>query len=386
MHGTLAIGLEYPLSLRGGVSVLVETLVTGLADRWKIVLISPEETSALNGHPLKQLLFQHIPFYQTAKPPNRAFSLQRDELIGELCNLGVDVLHLHCGGVYGWGNRWPRASVARAARNAGMRVFWTNHLVVSLFDGFCGKNKPAWLKLAMFPVGWLGKLDQMAAVEREIAVSEHDKEKMADWYFPLRSRLLRIYHSRLADTPSSQSSAKSPIILSVGHIAFRKGQHILAEAFVNAAKDLPGWQLWIAGHDGGDGCWQRIEAIRDLSGLGDRLQLLGARSDSADLMENASVFAQPSLEEALGLALQEALFEGCACIGTDAGGIPELISDGENGLLVPKNNVVALAKALIELCNSDYQREQFAKAGAKSVLSKKMTSAGMLASYIQILE
>lgn len=380
-HAVLAIGLEYPLSLRGGVSVLVESLVAGLADRWKVVLVSPEETRKLDGHPLRPLVFHHIPFYQPTKPPNRAFAKDRDALISRLRELEVEILHLHCGGVYGWGNRWPRASVARAARRAGLRVFWTDHLVVSLFDGYCGKNKPFWLKLAMLPVGWLGKLDQMASVEREIAVSEHDRRKLARWYFPFRGRLRRTYHSRLAELPCAESFTRSPIILSVGHVAFRKGQHILAGAFADIAGKYPLWELWIAGHNGGDGCWRAIEEIIQANGLENRIFLLGPRDDAQELMRKASLFVQPSLEEALGLALQEALSAGCVCIGTDAGGIPELISHGKSGLLVPKNDVARMSRALDLLIADNSFRESLSRQAPSELGRKNMNVSGMIGAH-----
>ena len=52
-----------------------------------------------------------------------------------------------------------------------------------------------------------------------------------------------------------------------------------------------------------------------------------------DLMQRAAIYVQPSFWEALGLALQEAMLAGCACIGSRAGGIPELVQHEQNGLL-----------------------------------------------------
>ena len=65
-----------------------------------------------------------------------------------------------------------------------------------------------------------------------------------------------------------------------------------------------------------------------------------------DLMSRAAIYVQPSFWEALGLALQEAMFAGCACVGSRAGGIPELIEENKTGLLFEPGNVAQLAAAL----------------------------------------
>ena len=70
-------------------------------------------------------------------------------------------------------------------------------------------------------------------------------------------------------------------------------------------------------------------------------------------MRDSEIFVLPSLFEGLGLALQEALFHGCACISTRSGGPEDLIHDGRNGLLVRNENPAALAGALARLMSDD---------------------------------
>jgi colanic acid/amylovoran biosynthesis glycosyltransferase len=92
-------------------------------------------------------------------------------------------------------------------------------------------------------------------------------------------------------------------------------------------------------------------------GAGDRVELLGAIEntaiapllDAAHLLICPSVTAQDGDEEGCPLAIQEAMAAGLPCIGTRHGGIPELIDDGETGLLVPQRDSVAIARAVRQL-------------------------------------
>lgn len=100
-------------------------------------------------------------------------------------------------------------------------------------------------------------------------------------------------------------------------------------------------------------------------------------------MRRAAIFAMPSLEEGLGLSLQEALLSGCPAVGSRAGGIPELIDDGSNGRLVPSGDPQALADGLAELIRQPESRLRLARQARESVLRKGMTREAMIANYLE---
>src|SRR5438445_3809634 len=96
----IALGLEYPLTLRGGVSVLVEKLIEGISGVHDVVLVSPDPPEFT--HPG---VCAHIHWDPTAI--SRSVSAQ---LSDRLAALGVSLAHLHMGGNYGWGSRLPGQS------------------------------------------------------------------------------------------------------------------------------------------------------------------------------------------------------------------------------------------------------------------------------------
>jgi len=114
--------------------------------------------------------------------------------------------------------------------------------------------------------------------------------------------------------------------------------------------------------------------------------MLGPRSDEElrDWLKQSAIFAIPSIYEGLGLSLQEALFYGCACVGTRCGGVTDLIQNGDNGLLVPAGEVAPLADVLEKLMSDPALREKFSMRGPQSVFEKGMTADRMVQAYEQL--
>jgi glycosyltransferase involved in cell wall biosynthesis len=100
----------------------------------------------------------------------------------------------------------------------------------------------------------------------------------------------------------------------------------------------------------------RTEVERAAAGLA-RLHLLGHRDDVADLLATADLFVQSSLWEGLGRALTEACLAGLPSVATAVNGIPDLVSPGHTGLLVPAARPDLLANAVLE-ATSDLDRLQ----------------------------
>lgn len=160
-----------------------------------------------------------------------------------------------------------------------------------------------------------------------------------------------------------QISEDDCVILAVGNLETHKGHRVLLEA-LNGLGHRPGtspWKLVIAGGRGGDQ-YQPLMDYIGASGLGDRVRIIKNRDDIPDLLALAQVFVMPSLWEGLPMALLEAMLARKAIVASRTAGIPEAITDGREGLLVPPGDVSALSDALGSVLESSGRREVLAAA------------------------
>jgi len=103
------------------------------------------------------------------------------------------------------------------------------------------------------------------------------------------------------------------------------------------------------------------EAAR-AAGLGERLLFLGTRTDTARLMAGADVFVLPSHQEGLPVALMEAMSAGLPVVATTVGGVPDVVTDGVEGLLVPPGRPDLLAQAVRRVAGDPALRSRLAEA------------------------
>jgi glycosyltransferase involved in cell wall biosynthesis len=383
----IAYAIESPLRYGGGVSVLVATLMEAFFGDHEIILISPDRKEDLLHDAVGSRCKKHIRWLCEKNPPSREFYEISSKTLVQVIQAKPDLVHFHSGGVFSWGNRWPGASWPAYLKKHNIASIWTNHSVVNLLHGYCGDQKPLWFKLAMLPLSYVAKSQQMAATLQEICVSDHDSAKIKRWYFPFQHKARRIYHSRLAKTEISLSPLpREKMILAVGHLAFRKGQHILVQAFEKISRQHPDWTLVLVGPESGDGCPDWIRSFCRKEGLENQVKMMGQRADAREWMKKCAIFVQPSLQEALGLALQEAMACGCACIGSNVGGIPELIRDRTCGLICNAGDPFLLAQGLESLIHHPDLRAQYGKAAVGYVKALGMTRDAMILAHREIYE
>jgi glycosyltransferase involved in cell wall biosynthesis len=143
------------------------------------------------------------------------------------------------------------------------------------------------------------------------------------------------------------------MVLYVGRLMAEKGVATL----LRAMPLVPAARLVIVG---GGAERPRLEVLARELGIETRVEFRGGVSDRsvlAAIFREAALFVLPSHSEGLGCVLLEAMAAGVPIVATDVGGIPELIENGVNGLLVPAADVHALADAITRaLADSDLRR------------------------------
>jgi glycosyltransferase involved in cell wall biosynthesis len=95
-----------------------------------------------------------------------------------------------------------------------------------------------------------------------------------------------------------------------------------------------------------------LDERRRALGLEERFQFLGEREDVLRLLVGSDIFVLPSHQEGLPVALMEATSAGLPIVATNVGGIPQVITDGADGLIVPPGSAVEMAAALERLTDT----------------------------------
>ena len=136
------------------------------------------------------------------------------------------------------------------------------------------------------------------------------------------------------------------VIGSVGGLNRNKGHRFLIEAFSRLLPHLPQARLLLVGEGRHR---RRLEDLAHRLALGDKVVFAGHQRDTPRWLSLFDVFVQPSVIESDPLAVHEAMAMGLPIVATNRGGLPELLAEGEAGVLVPPGQPGALAEAILEL-------------------------------------
>jgi phosphatidylinositol alpha-1,6-mannosyltransferase len=201
-------------------------------------------------------------------------------------------------------------------------------------------------------------------------------------------------HVNQFQRPVPSPEKRGATVLASGGVKARKGTHLLVAALALIREQVPNIQLIVTGRQDSLDYLATIEQqIIDLE-LVEHVHLLGLISED-DLLgwyQNADLFALPSLNvggkfEGFGLVFLEAGACGLPVIGTTGSGVEEAVIDGQTGLLIPQDNVPALAEAILHLLDDDSLRARMGAAGRQHAQDQDWSAvaAQVLAFYGQIL-
>jgi glycosyltransferase involved in cell wall biosynthesis len=142
------------------------------------------------------------------------------------------------------------------------------------------------------------------------------------------------------------SAAGLPLLVMISRLSREKGHLDAVEAFSRLKERGIAFHAVIVGEGAERG---PIEAKRERLGLTDMITLAGHKDDVRPYLGLASMYLLPSHSEGSPLALLEAMAAGLPIVASAAGGIPEMLTDGQTGLLVPPRDPAALASAIESL-------------------------------------
>ena len=206
------------------------------------------------------------------------------------------------------------------------------------------------------------------------------------------ARVVRLYHGVDTATLSADPSRPrtgAPLILGVGRLRPKKGFDTLITACAQLAKDGHDFRCVIAGYGPEEA---PLRASIKAANLAGRIELAGKipHEEVVALMRAASIFALPCRVEEDGdrdgipNVLLEAMTVGVPVVSTSVSGIPELITNGETGLLAPPNDAPALADAMSQVLHDNALAVRLA-ANARRVVNDRFSLDGDIAVLNRLL-
>lgn len=215
---------------------------------------------------------------------------------------------------------------------------------------------------------WLGETVRVPAAKTLLIKNGVDTERFAA-------------AASLATTPASPWGQGDIVIGTVARIQDVKNHRGLVAAFSRLRELVPEQRERLRLSIVGDGpLMGEVRAQVSALGLQDVTWLPGSRADVAALLHGFSLFTLPSLAEGTPVSMLEAMACGLPVVASNVGGIPEVVSDGVEGTLVPPQDVEALAQALAAYARNPAMRTQRGEA-ARARVEAAFSMRAMLAEY-----
>jgi len=204
---------------------------------------------------------------------------------------------------------------------------------------------------------------------------------------------IRVIYNGIPDPPQFSAEAKttlrkkfgvpdnaSPVVAMVANLRTMKGHADVIHALPGLKKILPDIIFLLAGRDDSSGSMERLAHS---NGVTEQIRFLGYQPEPAEILTSSDIFLLPSHWEGCPASLLEAMSIGLPCIATNVGGIPEIITDKQNGILIPPQSPEAITEAIHFLATHHAEAERTG-ASARATFLERFTLERMVSEYEEL--
>jgi glycosyltransferase involved in cell wall biosynthesis len=262
----------------------------------------------------------------------------------------IDAIHMH------WGNDLALAALAKKMSCKKPALIYTRQMKITRY-----KND-------IYHRLLYRQMNLMLTITRQL-------ESEAKEFIPVNNGITTLYYGvnapaqlltgeeRIKQRSELGFSEDDFVIGLLGRLEEGKGQHLLIEALHMAKNENLTPKALIVGHEMIKGYRATLQDLADSMGLGSHIVFMDFVSEPQKLMQLCDCIALTSKEETFGLVLPEAMRCGVAVIGSDKGGVPEIITHKQTGLLFESWNSSSLYKQIRRLYTEPEFRIMLAKQG-----------------------
>jgi len=225
------------------------------------------------------------------------------------------------------------------------------------FDEFHHNSSPIIKKIIRYILSLSDGVVVLGNKERDFFVKECNIESCA------------VIHNSIFCPPSFAKFDKSPtVICTMGKLGQRKGTYDLLEAIPAILSEFPEVEFWICG----DGEIEKVKQVVENKGLEKNVKLLGwvSGDEKEEIYLSTSIYVLPSYFEGMPRSILEAMSYGLPVIATNVNAIPELIEDGNTGILIEPGDANTLAGTVLKLLRDKQMRILMGQSARKSIQEK----------------
>lgn len=262
----------------------------------------------------------------------------------------IDLIHMH------WNKDLNLAALAKLLSRRKPKLVYSRHMEITrskkdLYHRFLYRQVDKMLVIARF------------VLDQAIRYLPLAREQITLLYLGVKASRRATQQECSALLPGMKHRDGGFVIGMIGRIEPYKGQHVLIAALERLKKQDINPDVAMAGAVMDQVYFDKLMQQVQAQGLAEQVSYLGVSSEPDKLMSCCDVVVLTTQCETFGLVLIEAMRAGTAVIGTNAGGVPEIITQNKTGLLFEPGNAAQLAACLAGLYQNKARREELARAG-----------------------
>jgi len=274
------------------------------------------------------------------------------KLAGIIDRYDIDVIHMH------WGRDLSVAALAKWFSKKKPRLVYTRQMQITrnkddIYHRFLYKQVDVFITITKV----------LAKLARSF-LSEADKHKVVPLYYGVEEPDKFLSQDEKQQLRKKAGFVESDFIVALfGRIEEYKGQHVVIDAIARLKQQGNAVKCLIVGHAMYKEYFSTIKNRVKENGIEHDIHFMDFVENPQEWMQACDVVVLATKEETFGLVLAEAMQSGVAVIGTNSGGVPEIIDHDKNGFLFEYGDVINLCKYILELKENESKALQQAKAG-----------------------
>ena len=263
----------------------------------------------------------------------------------------IDLVHMH------WGKDFALAALGKALSKRKPKLVYTRQMMVTRY-----KND-------FYHRFLYSQLDLLLTITRQLEqlykkFVPGDKLDVRALYYGVKPPQHVLGHDEIVTARKEKGFGEDDFIIGLfGRLEDGKGQHLLIKAVSMASQNGMKVKALIVGHEMEHGYRQVLIDLAESLGVRDDIVFNDFVDDPQQLMQICDCICLTTYEETFGLVLPEAMRAGIAVIGSDKGGVPEIIDHQKTGLLFESKNAASLYQQIAQLYDDPAMKQQLASKG-----------------------